>query len=149
MLIKAFSNVLHPISNPYYSLVDGISCFDDTVMFCYDTLITTKTLVRMKISFLLNLRWRLSEEYIIADYTLICILKVLGKSVGLCKTTKREDQLLYISLLVSVWRIICENFQPKRTRISWDMNENINKENKKEFWFWRSVTVTLSHHYHR
>ena len=28
-------------------------------------------------------------------------LKVLGKSVGLCKTTKRKDQL-YISLLVSV-----------------------------------------------
>ena len=38
-------------------------------------------------------------------------LKVLGKSVGLCKTTKRKDQL-YISLLVSVWRIICENFNP-------------------------------------
>ena len=36
-------------------------------------------------------------------------LKVLGKSVGLCKTSKRKDQL-YISLLVSVWRIICENF---------------------------------------
>ena len=30
------------------------------------------------------------------------MLKVLGKSVGLCKTTKRKDQL-YISLLVSVW----------------------------------------------
>ena len=38
-------------------------------------------------------------------------LKVLGKSVGLCKTTKRKDQL-YTSLLVSVWRIICENFNP-------------------------------------
>ena len=38
-------------------------------------------------------------------------LKVLGKSVGLSKTTKRKDQL-YISLLVSVWRIICENFNP-------------------------------------
>ena len=38
-------------------------------------------------------------------------LKVLGKSVDLCKTTKRKDQL-YISLLVSVWRIICENFNP-------------------------------------
>ena len=38
-------------------------------------------------------------------------LKVLGKSVGLCKTTNRKDQL-YISLLVSVWRIICENFNP-------------------------------------
>ena len=36
-------------------------------------------------------------------------LKVLGKSVGLCKTTKRKDQL-HISLLVSIWRIICENF---------------------------------------
>ena len=40
-------------------------------------------------------------------------LKVLGKSVGLCKTTKRKDQL-YISLLVSVWRIICENFNSNR-----------------------------------
>ena len=38
-------------------------------------------------------------------------LKVLGKSVGLCKTTKKKDQL-YISLLVSVWRIICENCNP-------------------------------------
>ena len=38
-------------------------------------------------------------------------LKVLGKSVGLCKTKQRKDQL-YISLLVSVWRIICENFNP-------------------------------------
>ena len=38
-------------------------------------------------------------------------LKVLGKSVGLCKTAKRMDQL-YISLLVSIWRIICENFNP-------------------------------------
>ena len=38
-------------------------------------------------------------------------LKVLGKSVGLCKTTQRKDQL-YISLLVFVWRIICENFNP-------------------------------------
>ena len=37
-------------------------------------------------------------------------LKVLGKSVGLYKTSKRKDQL-YISLLVfSVWRNICENF---------------------------------------
>ena len=61
-------------------------------------------------------------------------LKVLGKSVGLCKTTKRKDQL-YISLFVSVWRIICEKFQPKRTHISWDMNENINKENKKNSGF--------------
>ena len=39
--------------------------------------------------------------------------KGLGKSVGLCKTTKRKDQL-YISVLVFVWRIICENFNPNR-----------------------------------
>ena len=39
------------------------------------------------------------------------LLKVLGKSVGLCKTTKRKGQL-YICLLVCVWRIICENFNP-------------------------------------
>ena len=37
----------------------------------------------------------------------------LGKSVGLCKTSKRKDQL-YISFLVSVWRIICENFNLNR-----------------------------------
>ena len=41
------------------------------------------------------------------------ILKVLGKSVGLCKTATRKDQL-YISFLVYVWRIICENFNPNR-----------------------------------
>ena len=45
------------------------------------------------------------------DYHNYQALKVLGKSVGLCKTTKRKDKL-YISLLVSVWRIICENFNP-------------------------------------
>ena len=44
---------------------------------------------------------------------LVLNLKVLGKSVGLRKTAKRKDQL-YISLLVSVWRIICENFNPNR-----------------------------------
>ena len=38
-------------------------------------------------------------------------LKVLGKSVGLCKTSKKNYQL-YISLIVSVWRIVCENFNP-------------------------------------
>ena len=46
-------------------------------------------------------------------------LKVLDKSVGLCKTTKRKNQL-YISLLVSVWRIICENFNPNGlTDVCW------------------------------
>ena len=48
------------------------------------------------------------------NYTLA--LKVLGKSVGLCKTSKRKDQL-YISLLVFVWRIICENFNPNWNRL--------------------------------
>ena len=38
-------------------------------------------------------------------------LKVLGKIVGFCKTTKRKGQL-YINLFVCVWRIICENFNP-------------------------------------
>ena len=62
-------------------------------------------------------------------------LKVLGKSVGLCKTSKREDQL-YISLLVSVWRIICENFNPNGLILAEIfMNENINKENKKNSGF--------------
>ena len=76
-------------------------------------------------------------------------LKVLGKSVGLCKTSKRKDQS-YISLLVSVWRIICENFNPNGLILAeiW-MKIFINKENKKNSGFWRSVTVTLSHHYHR
>ena len=75
-------------------------------------------------------------------------LKVLGKSVGLCKTTKRKDQLSIqftcFCMENHLWK-----FQPKRTHISWDMNENINKENKKEFWFCRRVTVMLSNHYHR
>ena len=63
-------------------------------------------------------------------YFILISLKVLGKSVSLCKTTKKKDQL-YIGLLVSVWRIIdLWKFQPKQTHISWDMNENINEENK-------------------
>ena len=41
------------------------------------------------------------------------LLKVLGHSVGLCKTTKRKGKL-FIILLVDVWRIICENFNPIR-----------------------------------
>ena len=45
------------------------------------------------------------------NYTLA--LKVLGHSVGLCKTTKRKGKL-FIILLVDVWRIICENFNPIR-----------------------------------
>ena len=52
------------------------------------------------------LYWRATSMHCI-----VFRLKVLGKSVGLRKTSKREDQL-YISLLVSVWRIICENFNP-------------------------------------
>ena len=51
------------------------------------------------------------SKVIVYCLTMFPLLKVLGKSVGLCKTTKRKDQL-YISLLVSVWRIICENFNP-------------------------------------
>ena len=42
----------------------------------------------------------LANKYDYFQYSTLC-LKVLGKSVGLCKTTKRKDQL-YISLLVSV-----------------------------------------------
>ena len=48
------------------------------------------------------------------SYTIIFNgLKVLGHSVGLCKTTKRKGKL-FIILLVDVWRIICENFNPIR-----------------------------------
>ena len=49
--------------------------------------------------------------------------------------SKRKNQL-YISLITCfcmenyLWK-----FQPKRTYISWDMNENINKENKKNSGF--------------
>ena len=57
-------------------------------------------------------------------------LKVLGKSVGLCKTVKRKDQL-YIRLLVSVLRIICGNFNPNWFLLARLLNENINNENKK------------------
>ena len=53
-------------------------------------------------------------------------LKLLGKSVGLCKTTKRKDQL-YISLPCFCMENHLWKFQSKRTHISWDMNENINK----------------------
>ena len=58
-----------------------------------------------------------------------CWLKVLGKSVDLCKTTKRKNQL-YISLLVFCVENHLWKFQPKRTHIIWDMNGNINKENE-------------------
>ena len=51
------------------------------------------------------------HDFISNQLLFYCWLKVLGKSVDLCKTTKRKNQL-YISLLVSVWRIICENFNP-------------------------------------
>ena len=61
-------------------------------------------------------------------------LKVLGKSVGLCKTTKRKDQL-YISFFFFCMENHLWKFQPKRTHISWDMNENINKENKENSGF--------------
>ena len=61
-------------------------------------------------------------------------LEVLGKSVGLCKTAKRKDQL-YISLLVAVWKIICENFNPNGLILARILNENINKENQKNSGF--------------
>ena len=53
------------------------------------------------------------SELRLIPLTIPCWLKVLGKSVGLCKTSKRKDQL-YISLLVSVWRISYETFNPNR-----------------------------------
>ena len=53
----------------------------------------------------------ISKAFFFVLYNSALTLKVLGKSVGLCKTTKRKNQL-YISLLVSIWRIICENFNP-------------------------------------
>ena len=34
-----------------------------------------------------------SRNYLLLGWCSIRILKVLGKSVGLCKTTKRKDQL--------------------------------------------------------
>ena len=63
-------------------------------------------------TYMYNIQFRqylIPQLYIQIRITLT--LKVLGKIVGLCKTTKRKDQL-YISLLVSVWRIICEHFNP-------------------------------------
>ena len=36
-------------------------------------------------------------------------LKVLGKILLACAKLQREQDQLYISLLVSVWRIMCEN----------------------------------------
>ena len=67
--------------------------------------------------------------------THLLFLKVLGKSVGWCKTSKRKDRL-YISLLVFVWRIICENFNANGLILAaQDINENTNKENKKNAGF--------------
>ena len=61
--------------------------------------------------------WRTLEVFInwneVIPKSTVCPLKVLGHSVGLCKTTKRKGKL-FIILLVDVWRIICENFNPIR-----------------------------------
>ena len=57
--------------------------------------------------------WLFPENGSISERTVNRALKVLGHSVGLCKTTKRKGKL-FIILLVDVWRIICENFNPIR-----------------------------------
>ena len=76
-------------------------------------------------------------------------LKVLGKSVGICKTTKRKDQLYKYQFTCFCMENHLWKFQPKRTHISWRYEWKYKQRKEKELWFWRSVTVTLSHHYHR
>ena len=51
--------------------------------------------------------------YVDLDWVVILCLKVLGKSVGLCKTTKDKRSIVH-QFTCSVWRIICENFNPNR-----------------------------------
>ena len=74
-------------------------CFTDRPWWSFMTAVLRNTLC---------VRWASVRSLFLAS---LQSLKVLGESVGFCKTTKRKDQL-YISLLVSVWRIICENFNP-------------------------------------
>ena len=57
--------------------------------------------------------WKYTPILIYMCAEIFFALKVLGHSVGLCKTTKRKGKL-FIILLVDVWRIICENFNPIR-----------------------------------
>ena len=73
--------------------------------------------------------------YIFIQYFLFCpkSLKVLGKSVGLCKTSKKR--INYTSVYLFLYGESSVKFQPKRTHMSRDMNENINKENKKNSCF--------------
>ena len=57
----------------------------------------------------------------------------MGKSVGLCKTSKRKDYCTSVYLFLYGESSV--KIQRKRTHISCDMNENINKENKKNSGF--------------
>ena len=52
-------------------------------------------------------------------------------SVGMCKTAKRYDKLIqFQALIVTVWRIICENIQAKQTHISSYMNAHFQSQHK-------------------
>ena len=85
------------------------------------------------------------NDYVMVDFKeVLTQLKVLGKSVGLCKTIS-EGGVLYISFLINAQKKKLWKFQPGPTRIIRDMNENINKENKRK----GSVTVTLFYKNHR
>ena len=72
---------------------------------------------RVKTVYVMQVEWDITQVvkkimFIIRKQKIILLmLKVLGKSVGLCKTSKIKDQL-YTSFLVYEWRIICENFNP-------------------------------------
>ena len=62
-------------------------------------------------------------------------LKGTGLRVLACAKLQREKINCTSVYLYSVWRLISENFNPNGLILAEDMNENINKENKKNSGF--------------
>ena len=62
----------------------------------------------------------------------------------MCVFLARADRIKCTSVYLFLYGESSAKFQPKRTHISWDMNANINKENKKNSGFGEAP---LSHHY--
>ena len=59
-----------------------------------------------------------------------------------------KEYVSVVHQLLSVWRIIFENYNPNLTHNSRDIYERINDENKKTYGFGEAFTVALSHHYY-
>ena len=72
------------------------------------------------------------------DPTTLAILKVQGKSVGYVQNVQRE-RINCTSVFLFLYGNHLWKFQPKRTHISWDMNENISKENKNNSGFGQAL----------